>query len=131
MTADQATSLKQAPDMKPSLSGLVSIIVPCYGQLEYTRLCVPRLLRFSRSPYELIFIDAGALDGTSEYLSGVAALPSVRVEIVEAPPELGLFSACVAGLDHAQGEYIVFMSNDTIVPENWLNHLVALAKLEP
>jgi GT2 family glycosyltransferase len=71
------------------------------------------------------------LDGTSEYLSGVAALPSVRVEIVEAPPELGLFSACVAGLDHAQGEYIVFMSNDTIVPENWLNHLVALAKLEP
>jgi hypothetical protein len=34
--------------------GRVSVLVPCCGQLEYTRLCVPSLLRHSRKPYELI-----------------------------------------------------------------------------
>ena len=51
--------------------GLVSILVPCCGQLEYTRLCVPSVLRHSRPPFELIFLDIGSLDGTAEYLAGV------------------------------------------------------------
>ena len=54
-------------------SALVSIIIPCCGQLEYTRLCVPSVLRYSRDPFELIFIDIGSLDGTAEYLEGIAA----------------------------------------------------------
>jgi hypothetical protein len=31
--------------------GLVSIIIPCAGMLEYTKLCVPNLLRCSREPW--------------------------------------------------------------------------------
>ena len=130
MTASQ-TTMKETIEIEPSKTGLVSIIVPCFGQLEYTRICVPRLLRFSRSPFELIFIDGGVLDGTSEYLAGVTALPSARVEIVEAPAEAGLPAACAVGLKHAQGEYVVFMSNETVVGERWLNHLVAAAKVAP
>ena len=56
-------TLPPPPDKKVSvLSGLVSIIVPCAGMLEYTKLCVPSVLRFSREPFELIFIDIGSLD---------------------------------------------------------------------
>jgi hypothetical protein len=29
---------------------LVSIVVPCCGMLEYTKLCVPNVLRWSREP---------------------------------------------------------------------------------
>src|SRR5258707_14675875 len=60
--------------------GLVSVLLPCCGQLEYTKLCVPSLLRHSRKPFELIFLDIGSLDGTAEYLAGVPAAPAVRVE---------------------------------------------------
>ena len=42
---------------------LVSIIIPCCGMLEYTRLCVPSVLKHSRQPFELIFLDIGSLDG--------------------------------------------------------------------
>jgi hypothetical protein len=31
-----------------ALSGLASIIIPCCGMLEYTRLLVPSLLRHTR-----------------------------------------------------------------------------------
>jgi hypothetical protein len=51
--------------------GLVSIVMPCVGMLEYTRLCVPNVLAHTRDPFELIFLDIGSLDGTAEYLAGL------------------------------------------------------------
>jgi len=134
----QATMMGERPAVSQTAkandgakTALVSIIIPCFGQLEYTRLCLPRVLRYSRAPFEVILIDAGALDGTSEYLAGVAAIPSVKVEIVQAEPDAGLLAACEAGVERAAGEYVVFLSNDTVVGERWLNHLVAAAKVAP
>jgi len=49
-----------------SPQGLVSILIPCCGMLEYTKLCVPSVLRCSREPFELIFLDIGSLDGTAK-----------------------------------------------------------------
>ena len=67
----------------PVTGPLVSILVPCCGMLEYTKLLIPSILRHTRPPYELIFIDIGSLDGTAEYLAGVATIhPTIRVEVV-------------------------------------------------
>src|SRR5437660_12193393 len=74
-------------------SGLASILVPCCGQLEYTKLCVPSLLKHTRQPFELIFLDIGSLDGTAEYLAGIAAASQIRVEIVRTPTDLGIAQA--------------------------------------
>jgi len=131
MAGGQAAIFEAAQAKDGAKTALVSIVMPCYGQLEYTRLCLPRVLRYSRPPFELILIDAGALDGTSDYLAGVAAIPSVKVEIVQAGPEIGLLAACATGVEHASGEYVVFLSNDTVVPEHWLRNLVGLTKLAP
>src|SRR5438309_5103067 len=59
--------------------GLASLLIPCCGQLEYTKLCVPSVLQHTRAPFELIFLDIGSLDGTADYLAGVQAAASVRV----------------------------------------------------
>jgi hypothetical protein len=40
---------------------LVSILIPCCGMAEYTKLCVPSILRHTREPFELIFIDTTAI----------------------------------------------------------------------
>jgi GT2 family glycosyltransferase len=108
-------------------TGFVSIVVPCCGQLEYTRLCVPSLLRHSRRPFELIFLDVGSLDGTPEYLDGLAAAAPVRVEVVHSPSESGFHAACLEALARARSEFVVWLNNDTVVTEGWLQQLVALA----
>ena len=43
------------PSVSPALPvsvlttpGLVTVLIPCVGQLEYTKLCVPSVLRHSR-----------------------------------------------------------------------------------
>ena len=110
---------------------LVSILVPCCGMLEYTKLCVPSVLRHSRSPIELIFLDIGSLDGTAEYLAGIKAASSNRVEIVRTPTDMGISDACKEALAQARGEYLVLLNNDTVVTEGWLNQLISLAGASP
>src|SRR5271163_3712678 len=111
--------------------GLVSVVIPCCGMLEYTRLCVPSVLRHSRSPFELIFLDIGSLDGTAEYLAGLQAglAGKVRVEVVRTPNDLGLKDACKEALRQTLGEFVVLLNNDTVVTAGWLDRLVGLVSL--
>lgn len=118
---------------KVSLIGpLVSILIPCCGMLEYTMLCVPSVLKHTRRPFELIFIDIGSLDGTAEYLKGVATVhPEIRVEIVRTATDLGIKNAVKQALNKVRGEYIVLLNNDTIVTNAWVNQLVGLVQRQP
>ncbi len=109
--------------------GLVSLLIPCCGQLEYTRLCVPSVLKHSRPPFELLFLDIGSLDGTAEYLAGVAAAASVRVEVVRAPADADIPAACAEAVERAAGEFLCLLNNDCLVPPGWLEQLTALATM--
>ncbi len=115
------------PAGAPAKEALVSIVVPCCGQVEHTRLSVPRLLRHSRPPFELIFVDAGSLDGTPDYLAGVADAAAVRVEVVCTSAEAAFGAAVMEGLARARGAYVAWVNNDVLVPPLWLSQLVALA----
>jgi GT2 family glycosyltransferase len=121
---------EQRPDGMPS-TGLVSVVVPCFGQLEMVRLCVPRLLRHSRSPVELVFLDAGSLDGTAEYLAAIADVSPAPARVVRSEEDLDLAGACAVALPHARGDLVVLLACDALVPEGWLGHLTALLKLAP
>jgi len=50
---------------------LAPVIVPCWTQLEFTRRCIAALMRRTRSPWELIVINNGSTDDTSDYPSVV------------------------------------------------------------
>ncbi len=120
-----------SPAGSEAAAGLVSVLMPCCGQIEFTRLSVPRVLRCSRSPYEIVFLDVDSLDGTRDYLAGVAAAAPVRVDVVTASLDAGLPEACRDVFARARGEFLVLLSNDTLVTEGWLEHLVTLATLHP
>jgi GT2 family glycosyltransferase len=89
------------------------------------------VLRHSRAPYELIFLDIGSLDGTAEYLAGIQAAASVRVEVVRTATDLGIGATVREALARAWGEFYVLLNNDTVVAEGWLDQLLALARLSP
>ena len=140
MAGNRITEAAFVPGTAPKSPGeisiipgeLVSILIPCCGMLEYTKLCVPSILKHSRSPFELIFIDIGSLDGTAEYLAGLQTVyPSLRVEVVRTPTDLGIKDACKDALARARGQYLVLLNNDTIVTNSWLNQLIGLANMSP
>jgi GT2 family glycosyltransferase len=111
---------------------LASILIPCVGMLEYTKLCVASVLKHTRAPFELIFVDIGSLDGTPEFLAGVAMVqPHLRVEVVRTPSDLGIKDAINEAILKVRGEHVVLLNNDTVVTNGWLNQLIGLAAMSP
>jgi GT2 family glycosyltransferase/tetratricopeptide (TPR) repeat protein len=129
-------------DPPPRANDLVSIIILCCNQLEYTKLCLESLLRCTRPPYELVLVDNGSTDGTAEYLAeirqrttpspltplprsgGEGNTPPVRVVVIRNETNQGFPAGCNQGLSRARGRYVCFLNNDTVLTPGWLETLV-------
>jgi glycosyltransferase involved in cell wall biosynthesis len=114
-----------------AMPGLTSIIVPCWNQREFTRMCIQGLFRHTRPPWELIVIDNGSTDGTGEYLAGVQDASAVLVISIRNPQNLGFPAAVNQGLKAASGDFLVLLNNDAVVTDGWLDQLVALTQASP
>jgi GT2 family glycosyltransferase len=110
-----------------SVTGLTSIIVPCWNQLEFTQQCLAAVKEHTRPCWELIVIDNGSTDGTGLYLAGARDLSAVPVTVVSNTTNLGFPAAINQGLQLARGEYLVLLNNDVVVTDAWLDQLIALA----
>ena len=71
--------------------------------------------------YELIIVDNGSTDGTTDFLRQLSG--DVRIIVNE--ENLGFAKACNQGAAAARGKYLVFLNNDTIPQPGWLTALVA------
>lgn len=98
-----------------------SIIIPVFNQLPHTLACVDSIFR-NTTDFELFITDNGSTDETPGYLQSLVA-QHPNVQIVTFLENMGFATACNAPLMKAQGEYIVFLNNDTLVTPDWTNHL--------
>ena len=99
-----------------------SVIVPCFNQLQFTKLCLSSVFEHSGRDWELIVVDNGSIDSTPDYLEGLVTSSRVRTTIITNLQDLGFPVAINQGLKVAVGEYIVLLNNDAVVVENWLAH---------
>lgn len=106
--------------MASQLPPRVSIVILTYNQLDYTRKCVASVVRHTRQPYELIFVDNASSDGTLEYLR---TIPNAR--LIANSDNLGFAGGNNQGLAIAEGDYVVLLNNDAIVTPDWLTRLLA------
>ncbi|MCI0617525.1 glycosyltransferase, partial [bacterium] len=107
---------------------MTSIIIPVFNQVNYTRQCLDRIRSSTISPYELIIINNGSTDGTKEYLD---SLQSTGIKIQHLPENTGFVNACNQGAKLASGEYLVFLNNDTLPEDGWLEALISAAEKIP
>ncbi len=107
---------------------LTSILILCHNQLPYTRLCLESLFRHTRLPYELVLIDNGSTDDTPSYLQEIRSRPGpLGVEVIRNETNRGYPAGCNQALARARGRFLVFLNNDTILTEGWLEGLIAHA----
>ena len=104
-----------------------SIVVLCYNGLEETtRPCLESII--AKTPvdsYELIVVDNASADGTAQYLKSFAAQhTNVRIQLNNT--NKGYAGGNNDGIKLAQGQYIVLLNNDTLVPAGWLDSLIRL-----
>lgn len=107
----------------------VSIVLLAYNKLDYTKQCLDGLIKNTDpSSFELIIIDNGSTDSTEEYLSKIK---NENIIVVRNEDNIGFVNACNQGAHFANCENIVFLSNDTIPLEGWLEEMIKTIEEEP
>ena len=112
-----------------AVRGRASIIIPCWNQLEFTRKCLTALFRQTCPNWELIVINNGSTDGTTDYLAGVQDVSPMPVTLIANGTNRGFPAAVNQGLQFARGEYLVRLNNDVVVTDGWLDQLIALVSI--
>jgi len=109
----------------PPQTGLASIIVLVWDNLEVTKPCLASLFRETLRPFELILVDNGSRPPTAAFLDQMAAHYD-NVRIVRNEENQGYAYGCNQGLAAATGEYLVLLNNDVVVTPHWLSDQIAL-----
>ncbi len=99
------------------MNELISIIVPVYNAEKTLERCVRPLMAQTYSNIEILLVNDGSKDGSLEMCRQFAE-EDPRVQVID-KPNGGVSSARNAGLDVAQGEFIMFCDSDDWVEPDW------------
>ena len=96
---------------------LISVVVPAYNLAPYLPRCLDSLLSQQYSNLEIIVVNDGSTDSTSEVIRVYAEKWPTRIRIVERE-NTGVFKARLDGVANANGEWIGFVDgDDTVEPD--------------
>ncbi len=99
----------------------VSIVIPLFNQWQLTYRCLESMVRHPAGmPIEIIVVDDGSSDATPDILKKVHG-----ISVIRNATNHGFIYSCNAGIQHAHGEFVLFLNNDTEVTKDWLLHLVS------
>lgn len=93
----------------------ISVVIPVYNEVE----SVPKLheqlhhaMQGLDKTWEVIYVDDGSTDGSSEILAGLAEKNKATTNCIGLRRNFGQTAAIAAGIDYASGEIIVLMDAD-------------------
>ena len=104
----------------------LSIIVPVYNVEKYLQRCMESLLTQNISNYEIILVDDGSKDKSSEICDEYASKYSF-VHVIHKENE-GLGYARNSGLAVAKGKYVSFVDSDDTVSSEHFRELLRVAE---
>ena len=96
---------------------LISVVMPCYNAAPYVEEAIASVLGQSYPHVELVVVDDGSTDGSTEILQRLAAEHPERINLIY-QNRAGPFVARNQALGHANGNYIAFLdADDTLHPD--------------
>jgi len=109
----------------------VSVVIPCYNAEKYLGQTVSSVLKQTRLPDEIVFIDDGSTDNTKEILRTYGDMlfkyqdkkylhQEIKISIYENDVNRGIGYTRQKGIDVADGDYIAFLSSDDVWHERFL-----------
>lgn len=100
----------------------ISIIVPVYNVELYLNRCINSILAQTFIDYELILIDDGSTDSSSQICDKYAEQNS-KIKVIH-KKNGGLASARNIGIKKSNGKYIVFCDSDDYVSPFWCENFM-------
>ncbi|MEE2754363.1 MAG: glycosyltransferase [Candidatus Latescibacterota bacterium] len=99
----------------------VDVVIPLFNKAEYTQACLESLETARNGvSFRLILVDNGSTDGTDALLKRWAD----RAVVVRPGENLGFAKGNNLGASHGDSPYVLFLNNDTVAEDGWLDRLV-------
>lgn len=100
---------------------MISIVVPMYNNVRYVELCIDSIVCQSYQNIELVIVDDGSTDGTSDIVDSYANnYDFVKVLHKE---NGGVNSARKAGAELVVGEYVLFVDGDDWIEPDYISKI--------
>lgn len=103
-----------------SMAKMVSIIVPVYNVEQYLERMIVSILVQTYPHFELILVDDGSTDSS---LGICKKITDTRIRVIE-QKNAGVSVARNNGMNHAKGDYIIFVDSDDSVEPDMLEKLM-------
>jgi len=108
---------------------LFSIIIASRNGKDWIKNCLGSVLASDYPNLEVIFVDDASDDGSPELVK--KKFPYKNIKVIQNKKNLGWSGTNNQGIPYAKGEYLVFLSNDMEVKENWLKQLLKTFEIDP
>ena len=105
----------------------MTVVVVNWNGREYLGACLAALQEQTRSPDEVVLVDNGSTDGSTELVA--RRFPQVRV--IGSETNLGFAGGCNLGVRAARGDYVATLNPDTRPEPGWLAALVGAMDADP
>ena len=104
----------------------VSVILPTKDRGPAIAETIESLLAldFPVAEHEIVIVDNLSSPENQKQLQGLASEHSDRIKYVR-EEKLGLCNARNCGIHNSEGEFLVFLDDDAIVPRYWLSNIIA------
>ena len=112
--------------MRRPESELISVVVPTFNYARYLSQALDSALNQTGVSLEVVVVDDGSTDGTPEILEGYGS----EIRLLRQNNH-GLSAARNAGLSLAEGEFVVFLDADDLLPAGALASQNALLQADP
>lgn len=109
---------------------LVNIIIVTFNGYKFTEPCILSLFDCSYSNFKIFLVDNAS--NKKDYDKFFKKYKdNKKIEFIRLDKNLGFGGGCNAALKKIKSGYIVFLSNDAIVTDNWLNPIISYMKNNP
>ena len=109
----------------------VSIIILTFNNLVFSQLCLYSIYCNTTYPnYEVIVVDNASTDETPAWLK-IYSGTHPNLKIILNSDNTGFAGGNNQAAREATGEYLVFLNNDTVVTQGWIERLLAHLQSDP
>lgn len=102
----------------------LSVIIPVYNTERYLERCIVSALPRENQNIELIIVDDGSTDSSASICDNMQKKYPETIQVIH-KTNGGLSDARNVGIDHANGEYLLFLDSDDMFAEGLYDWIIA------
>ena len=100
----------------------ISIIIPHYNNKDILYRCIESLSKLTYKDFEIIVVDNNSSDNSPQDVQRVFS----NFRIIKSKQNLGYAGGCNLGAKSSESEFLLFLNNDTIHDNNFIQPLIRL-----